>query len=361
MCFVYLLREERRVLRMAEAGRHLLLMLVKSPAADSRRRSPKHRFKLLSRPRLLSSLFLPLQETWRLQPSRGRSALAGRWQLEGCPVQLLLSHATEGGEFPENFFHLEGAREHNPDLEVWRGSSNILELRGSTGKQPRRWAFRCKRCLGLLSRWLRTVMTPKPGASSQQTPKCRAVCRPRRQALPVMQHPVPSVELLSPIERIAQYFPAKVLHRASDCPGSSPPDRADSPGPPGSPQALPPQDLHPVGFLSPPSQALCRTVALPRLWGVPLGFPAQPPAPERTAIPGPPNRGGADPSGLVGSQSFCKWHLVCPEPANLLRNFMSRRESTHSARTHLHTHNHTFTHTHTLPRIRLHTSRIARD
>lgn len=207
----------------------------------------------------------------------------------------------------------KGRREHNSDLEVWRLLKHTRAARLYWKNNRDAGLFRCKRCLGLLSQWLRTAATPKPGASSQQTPKCLAVCRPRRQALPAAQHPVLFCRVTVPKQNASSGTPSgqggcTALWTAR---GSLLPTGRGFPRTTGLASATPSRCASPpAGASVPTSQALCRAVALPRLWGVPLGFLAQPPAPERTAIPGPPNRGRSwTREGAVGSQSFCKWHL----------------------------------------------------
>lgn len=67
----------------------------------------------------------------------------------------------------------------------------------------------------------------------------------------------------------------------------------------------------PVGASVPTSQALCEALALPRLWGVPLGFLALATSLRAHRYSGAPKPGGgAGPEkGAVGSQSFCERHL----------------------------------------------------
>lgn len=187
------------------------------------------------------------QETPRLQPSRDRTALVGRLRLG------------EEVNFQRISFTWKEHREHNSDLEVWR-----LFKGARTGRWRRLYwrknrdagLFRCKRFLGLLSLLLRTAATPKPDAHSQQTPKCRAVCRPRRQASPAAQRLVlPSAELQSPSGAHRRVpLPGKEATPRLGRPGapSSRPG-ADSPGPPGSPPPLPPAaHLYQSEPLSPP-------------------------------------------------------------------------------------------------------------
>ena len=105
---------EARVFRMAEAGRHLLLRAAKSSSGWMLVGVlPSIASSCCLGPGCSHGLFLPLQETPRLQPSRDRSALVGRRQLRVVLVQSLshagLSATEGGGEVPENFFHLEGA------------------------------------------------------------------------------------------------------------------------------------------------------------------------------------------------------------------------------------------------------------
>lgn len=67
----------------------------------------------------------------------------------------------------------------------------------------------------------------------------------------------------------------------------------------------------PVGASVPTSQALCEACALPRLWGVPLGFLALAASLRAHRYSGAPKPGGgAGPGrGRSAPQSFCKRHL----------------------------------------------------
>ena len=67
----------------------------------------------------------------------------------------------------------------------------------------------------------------------------------------------------------------------------------------------------PVGASVPTSQALCEAFALPRLWGVPLGFLALATSLRAHRYSGGPQTRGRSRAreGAVGPQSFCERHL----------------------------------------------------
>lgn len=245
----------------------------------------------------------------------------------------------------------KGRRKHNSDIEVWRLLKRTRAARLYWKKNRDAGLFRCKRCLGLLSPWLRTAATPKPGASSQQNPKCRAVCRPRRQALPAAQHPVLFRRVTVPKQNASSGTPSgqggcTALRTAQ---GPLLPTGRGFPRTTGLASATPSSCASPpVGASVPTSQALCRAVALPRLWGVPLGFLAPATSLGTHRYSGTPKPGEElDPGG---GGRLAKFLQVAPrarrEPANL--NFMSRASESalHSARTHIYTH--TITRLHTL-------------
>lgn len=122
-----------------------------------------------------------------------------------------------------------------------------------------------------------------------------------------------SVELLSPSGTHRQVLlpdkEAAPHFGLRGAPSSRP--GADSTGPPGSPPPLPPAaHLHQLEPLSPPPRRCAEPSPSPASGAFRSASWPQPPAPERTAIPGPPNRGRSwTREGAVGSQSFCKWHL----------------------------------------------------
>lgn len=248
----------------------------------------------------------------------------------------------------------KGRREHNSDLEVWRLLKHTRAARLYWKNNRDAGLFRCKRCLGLLSRWLRTAATPKPGASSQQTPKCRAVCRPRRQALPAAQHPVPFRSYCPQAERIVRYsFRPRRLHRASDCPGLPPPDRARIP------QDHRARLCHSLQLRISTSWSLC-----PHLPGAVQNRRPPPPLGRSARLPGPATSPGThrysgtpkpgeelDPGG---GGRLAKFLQVAPrarrEPANLYVTLCPGQAKAHStarAHTFTHTQSHVYTHSHT--------------
>ena len=239
----------------------------------------------------------------------------------------------------------KGHREHNSDLEVWRLLKRTRAARLYWKKNRDAGLFRCKTCLGLLSPWLRTAATPKPGASSQQNPKCRAVCRPRRQALPAAQHPVLFRRVTVPKQNASSGTPSgqggcTALRTAR---GPLLPTGRGFPRTTGLASATPSSCASPpVGASVPTSQALCRAVALPRLWGVPLGFLAPATSPGTHRYFGTPKPGEElDPGG---GGRLAKFLQVAPrarrEPANLYLTLCPGQAKAHStARAH------TFTHT----------------
>ena len=302
------------------------------------------------------------QETPRLQPSRDRTALVGRLWLG------------EEMNFQRISFTWKGHREHNSDLEVWR-----LFKGARTGRWRRLYwrknrdagLFRCKRFLGLLSLLLRTAATPKPDAHSQQTPKCRAVCRPRRQA---SRQPLGVLSSLQQnydpqAERIVGCpFRARSLHPASGGPGLSPPDQ------PRIPQDHRVRRRHSLQLRISTSRSLC-----PHLPGAvrsrrpppPLGRSARLPGPSHQLqsaplFRGPQTGGGAGPGrGRSARKVSASGTSSSPRASESLHNFVSgaSKSALLSARAHTHTFTHTVTrlHTRTLPRIRLQTTHIAWD
>ena len=90
---------------------------------------------------------------------------------------------------------------------------------------------------------------------------------------------------------------------------------ADSPGPPGSPLPLPPAaHLHQLEPLSPPPRRCAEPSPSPASGAFRSASWPQPPAPERTAISGPPNRGRSwTQEGAVGSQSIANPQTVASQ------------------------------------------------
>lgn len=165
--------------------------------------------------------------------------------------------------------------------------------------------FRCKRFLGFLPPFSRTSETPNPDDHIQQPQKCRAVCRPHRQASPAALRPAFPPPELQPRSGARRWVPRMEASPDIGRPGA-PTTRwgADFLGPPGSPPPLPlAACLHHPEPLSPPPRHCAKSS--PSLVCGEFRWASWPslPGPERTAILGPPNLGEEPrPGGPVGSQ-----------------------------------------------------------
>lgn len=154
-------------------------------------------------------------------------------------------------------------------------------------------------------------------------------------------------------------FRAGRLHLASDGPGLPPRTGCGFPRTTGFAAATPSSCASPpVGALVPTSQALCEAVALPRLWGVPLGFKPRslgtsPGSGAHRYSGAPKPGGGAGPGrGRSARKVSASGTSSSPRANESLHNFVStaRESALLSARarthTHLHTQSHAFTYTH---------------
>lgn len=329
---------------------------LQSPATDAPRHGPQHLVKLPPRPRLRSPPCFCLSPG--LPPPRIPKAASG-W----CGLVGDCSWEFGGGGFQRTSSTWKGRREHCLDLQVWR------LVQGARSGRWRKFYWRTE-TLGFfvvrdsLVSLLSCYGLPRPQNLTPTAPKVPSGLQTRTPGLAGRTASCPPCSRVTAAQRSAW----------SDAPsgrgGYTPPRTARGshlPTPRGFPRttvfaaATPSSGASPpVGASVPTSQALCEAFALPRLWGVPLGFLALATSLRAHRYSGAPKPGGgAGPGrGRSARKVSASGTSSSPRARESLRNFVFRasKSALLSARAHTHSHVYTITrlHTHTLPRSHLH-------